>query len=95
MLLYPFPALLTSFPRTFIIQGNANNGRNLLSPFPVIAFINEEATGVFNEAAIGAIIAQRNPPSCFLNFVCVLLFQSHHQSTDQLIDFKNIIHILI
>ena len=42
-----------------------------MSPFPVIAFINEEATGcineeavgAINEAAIGAIIAPRNPPS--------------------------------
>ena len=44
-----------------------------MTPFPDIAFINEEgtvcinveATGVINEAAIGAIIAPGNPPSCF------------------------------
>ena len=44
-----------------------------MTPFPVIAFINEETTGCINEEAIGAIneaaisviIAPRNPPSCF------------------------------
>ena len=82
MLLYPLPALLTPFPAlitpfsdiTFIIKGNANNGRNLpLFPFPVIAFIKEETEDCINgetisaikEAAIGAIIPLRNPPSCF------------------------------
>ena len=30
-LITPFPALLTPFRRTFIIKGNANNGRNLPS----------------------------------------------------------------
>ena len=74
MLLYPLPAFLTPFPRTFIIKGNANNGRNLPScPFPVIAFINEEEIGcvneetvyVINEAAIDAIRTPRNTPSCF------------------------------
>ena len=65
----------------FIIKGNANNGRNppsclfpaLMTPFPAIAFINEEATGCINEeltgcineATIGATIAQKNRPSCF------------------------------
>ena len=66
-----------SFPRllviAFIIKGKTNDGRNppscpfpaLMTPFPVIVFINEEATDcineealdVINEAAIGAIIA--------------------------------------
>ena len=75
------PTLLTYFPRTFIIKGNANNERNpfscpfsaLITPFLVIAFINEEATGciyeevigAINGAAIGSIIGSRNPPSCF------------------------------
>ena len=81
MLLNPLPALVIPFPRTFIIKGNANNGRNLfscpfpafLTPFQDIAFINEEATscineeaiGAINDAAIGAIIALQNPSSCF------------------------------
>ena len=61
MLLYHLPTLLTLFPITFIIKGNANNRRNPPScPFPVIAFIKEEAT----DAVIGAIIAPRNPPCC-------------------------------
>ena len=72
MLLYPLSALLTPFPRTFIIKGNAKNP--LFCPFPVIVFIskeatgsiNEETTGVINEIAIGAIIVPRNPPSFFL-----------------------------
>ena len=71
MLLYSLSALLTPFPRTFIIKGNAKNPP--FCRFPVIVFINkegtgsinEEATGVINEIAIGAIIAPRNPPSCF------------------------------
>ena len=47
MLLY---LLLTTFPWTFIIKGNFNNGRNPPScPFPDIAFINEEVTGCINE----------------------------------------------
>ena len=80
-MLDPFPALLTPFPRIFIIKSNANNGRNPpsflfsnpMTPFPDIAFINDEINGCINEeaivaideAAIGAIIAPRNPPSCF------------------------------
>ena len=75
MLLYPLPYI------AFNIKSNANNGRippsclfsALLTPFPVLAFINEEATGCINEEAIsatnevtiGAIIAPRNLPSCF------------------------------
>ena len=90
MLLYPLPALVTPFPRTFIIKVHANDGRNpssfhfpaLMTTFPVIAFINgeatgcsnEEAVGAINEAAIGAIIRPRNPPSCFFLFY-VFLFQ--------------------
>ena len=42
--------------------------------FPAIAFINEEATrclngeaiDTINEAVIGAIVARRNSPFCFL-----------------------------
>ena len=57
------PAFLTPFPRTFIIKGNASNGRNppscpysaLMTPFPVMAFINKEATDCINEESIGAI----------------------------------------
>ena len=45
----------------------------LITLFPGIAFINEEATGsinkeaigAINEATISAIIAPRNQPSCF------------------------------
>ena len=68
-LLYPFHALITSFSRTFIIEDNGNNGRNLaFCPFLDIAFIKEEDTGsidgkaigAINEATIGAI-----KPSCF------------------------------
>ena len=88
MLLYPFPALVTLFPRTFFVKGSANNGKNplscpfpaLLTPFPLIVFINEEATGCINEQAIGAInevvigaiIPGGISPSCFLFHV--LLF---------------------
>ena len=81
MLLYSYPALVTPICRTFIIKGNANNGRNppscpfptLMTPFPDILFINEQATGfineeaigVINETAIGTIIAPTNTPFCF------------------------------
>ena len=77
MVLYSLLALMNLFPIAFIIKGNANNGRNPLScpfpalatPFPDIAFINEETTGCINKEAIGAIIeasigyimARRNP----------------------------------
>ena len=82
MLLYSFPALLTPFARTFFIKGNANDGRNPYScPFPAIAFINEEATGCINQAAIGPIVAPRKLLSCFFLFH-ILLFQSHHQLID-------------
>ena len=90
ILLYPLPAFLTHFPRTF----NANNWRNPPTcPLLVIVFINEEATGSINEEAIGVIneaaTERKNPLSCF--FVScftvsvaplsnhVLLFQYHHQ----------------
>ena len=85
MLLYPFPALVALFPKTFIIKGNANNERNpplcllpaLITLFPDIAFINEEVTrcinkeaiGSINEAAIDAIIAPRNPLPYFFYFM--------------------------
>ena len=81
MLLYPLPALLIPFPRTFNVEGNANNQRNSLScPFPdlmslflAIPFIseegsgctNEEAIGAINKAAIGDITAPRNLSSHF------------------------------
>ena len=63
MLLFPLPALLTPFPRIFIIKGNFNNERIFpsclfpapLTPFPVIAFINEGAVGFINEKSIFAI----------------------------------------
>ena len=67
MLLFPYPALLTPFSKTFIIKGNANNRRNSPSgPFPDITFINkdvnkdinEEPISAIDEAVIGAIIAQ-------------------------------------
>ena len=67
-----------SKPSLIRIKGNANNGRiqpyfRFPSPFPVIAFINEEtagcineeAIGAINEAAIGIIIVPRNPPSFY------------------------------
>ena len=75
MLLFPLPALLTPFPRIFIIKGNVNNERIFpsclfpapLTHFPVIAFINKGATGFINEkitkAVIGANTGPRNPPS--------------------------------
>ena len=51
-----FLAHVTPFPRTFIIKGNTNDGKNLPScPFPVISFINGEATGCVNDEAIGTI----------------------------------------
>ena len=71
------PALLNPPRRILIIKDNANNGINALSsPFPalmtsflVIAVINEEATDLINQKAIGNIngavtgtlIAPRNP----------------------------------
>ena len=63
MVLYSLPALGTPFPRTFIIKSNSNNDRNpssfhflaLMTPFPVIAFINKETASTINEEAIGAI----------------------------------------
>ena len=55
MLLYLSPAVLTLFPKTLIIKGNGNNGRNTpFCPFPNIPFINEESAGCINEEAIGA-----------------------------------------
>ena len=69
-----FSCYCNFFSRTFIIKGNANNGKNLhFCVFPVIAFVNkkvigctnEEAIGAINEASIGAIIAPGNSPSGF------------------------------
>ena len=69
-----------SFSITFTIKGNVYQEEippchflALLTPFPVITFINKKATGFINkeaidaivQASIGAIIAERNPPSCF------------------------------
>ena len=56
-----------------LIKTEENHVFVLVTPFPVIAFTNEEATCCINEEAIGpineaaevAIIAPRNPPSCF------------------------------
>ena len=36
-----------------------------MTPFPLIAFINEGATDCINEDGTGAIIAPRNPHFCF------------------------------
>ena len=85
-----FLLFLTPFLRTFIIKGNANNGRNppscsfpaIMTPFLVIAFINEEAMGsiyeeaigTINEAVLSAIIAGRNPPSRFFLFHVLLFY---------------------
>ena len=56
MLLYPLSALVTPFPRAFIIKSEANNGRNPSScPFPYSTFKNEETTGCINEEVINAI----------------------------------------
>ena len=81
MSLYPLPALLSPFSRTFINKNNTNNRRSpspcpfpaLLTLFPVIAFLDQEATNYVNEeaidaiteAAMGAIIGPRIPLSCF------------------------------
>ena len=53
---------MTPFPRNSIIICNAINERNppyyfyaLLTPSPVIVFMNEEATCCINKEAIGAI----------------------------------------
>ena len=72
MMLYSFPALATSFPRTFIIKGNANHGNIHMTTFQDITFIKEEATGciseevidTINEVAIVYTIGGRNLPSC-------------------------------
>ena len=81
LLLY---ALLTPFPMIFIVNGNANNGRNPpFCPSLVISFINEEAKGCIKEEAMhaiieiakGVVITPRNPLSCF--FVFHIFF--HHQ----------------
>ena len=74
LLLY---ALLTPFHMIFIVNGNANNGRNPpFCPSLVISFINEEATGCIKEEAMhaiieiakGVVITPRNPLSCFFVF---------------------------
>ena len=78
----PLPALANLLPdMAFIIKSNINNGINLpscpfptlVTPFPDIAFINQEAAGCISkkgigaiiEVAIAAIIAPRNPRSSF------------------------------
>ena len=68
MLLYPRPALVTPFSRTFINKGNAKNGRippycsfpTLMTPFPATGCTSEEAISAINETVIGTIIAGRN-----------------------------------
>ena len=80
-MLYPLPAPQNPFLRAFIIKDSANNRRDspyysisvLITPFPVTAFINEEATGcinektiqAINEATIGTIIDPENGPYWF------------------------------
>ena len=62
-MLYPFPALVTLFPRISIIKSNVNNRRyphfflfsNLMTPFPDIVFINDETEGCIIEKAVVAI----------------------------------------
>ena len=78
--MYPLPGFFGSisstrdyFFKNFIIKANANSGRiplyslfiALMTPFPVMAFINEEAAGRINVGAIDAIIAQSNHVSLF------------------------------
>ena len=78
----PFLVLVAPFPKNVTIKVNTNNGKiplsypflALLTHFPVIAFINEEATRCVNEEPISAInetviIASRNSPSCLFYFV--------------------------
>ena len=58
--MYPLPALVARFPRTFIIKDNANNGKNPSSRLcPVIAFIKEEATASINEQVI--VLSMKQP----------------------------------
>ena len=92
----PFSYFLTPFFRTLILKGNANNGRNplsspylgLMTPFPVIAFINEKARSCIKENAIIAInqttIGVIIPPkiSLFYFLFCILLFQLQHPLTN-------------
>ena len=77
----------------------ADNWRNppsclflaFLTPFSVIAFINDEATGCNqwrshefqDEAAIGPITGGRNPPSCFF----ILCFTVSHAPSFNRSDF--------
>ena len=69
--------LLTSFAQN-VSTSNTRNRPScpfsaLMTPLPIIAFINEKATGCINEEAmgdikeaiIGAIITGRNPSFCF------------------------------
>ena len=66
MLLCRLFAPLAIFLRTFIIKGNASNGRKPpFCPFPIIAFINKEDIGAIKEVVIGAIVAPRNLSSYF------------------------------
>ena len=77
ILLYPLLALVTPFPRTFIIKGNANNGRHppscshySFSSYSIYQWQSHRlyqwrSHDAINEASTGATIAGRNPPSCF------------------------------
>ena len=72
----------------------------LLTPFPVIVFVNEEATDYISEEAVGAIlgaiITGRNPVLFFISCFTVSLAPSINTpgfSSDY--DFNNIIHIFI
>ena len=102
MLLYPLAALVTPFPRIFIVKVNANNSRNppcpfpaLMVSFPTITLINGKATGCINEeAAIGAIIAPRYPPFwVFLCFTVLLALSIKRPESLQFYNFNNIFHI--
>ena len=82
MLLYPVLAVVTPFPRTFIINGNANNERIPLSCsspafmtlFPDMDIINEKAIVCINEEAKSSINEEvatdaiRAPTNSLFNF---------------------------
>ena len=78
MLLYRHLAHLSLFLRTLIIKGNASNRKIYLFVFPVIAFINEEATGRNIEGAIGAI-KEVAIDAIIVSLFNVSMFQLPHQ----------------
>ena len=93
-----FPCSCNNFCRTFIIKGNANNGRNPnLGPFLDIAFINEEETGCINGETIGpaneAAVSHhsiKNFTSFFISCFTVLVVPSIYRP-----DFSSDFTILI